>query len=236
MTNHRVLAVMGDETNGGFCKELAAHYTVECTYTLRPTLHKIKEFNPDLILIDYDANTPGKVRRITQAARAHYRKPFIILLKSGRAAPKDVSYYDKIVSKPFVFKKLKKTIEALIASRPEYVIQLAPYTLDRRTLVLDGPKGKVQLNPKMAKLMETLMLHAGEPVSQSTLMKNVWKVNRIQDIRTLHVHIHWLRKHIEENVSNPQVLKTVARNRGYTIDLPGQVTVGGEPLYLPSTA
>ncbi len=235
MTNHRILAITGVGTDNGVCEELATHYIVECTHTLRPTLHQIKEFDPELILIDYDANTPGKVRRIIQAAKAHFRKPFIILLKSGRAAPKDVSHYDKIVSRPFVFKKLKKTMDALIASRPEYVIHLPPYTLDRRTLVLAGPKGKVRLNPKMAKLMETLMFHAGEPVSQLTLMKEVWKANRIQDIRTLHVHIHWLRKHIEENVSDPRVLKTVARNRGYTLDLPGKITIGGEPLYLPDT-
>jgi len=233
MTSHRILAVMDPTTDGGVCEELAAHYTVECTQTLRPTLQQIKDFDPELILIDYDANTPGKVRRITQAAKAHYRKPFIIILKSGRAAPKNVSYYDELLSKPFIFKKLKDAIDSLLASRPQYVIQLPPYTLDRRTLVLSGPKGMVRLNPKMAKLMETLMLHAGEPVSQLTLMKDVWKISRIQDIRTLHVHIHWLRKIIEENVSNPQILKTVTKNRGYIIDLPGKVTIGGEPLYLP---
>ena len=233
MTQTRILAVMNPETDGGTCKELPAHYSVQCTQTLRPTLQKIKEFDPDLILIDYDANTPGKVKRITQAASAHYRKPFIVLLKSGRAAPEDVPHYDAVLSKPFVFSKLKDLIDQLLASRPEYVIELPPFTLDRRTLVLKGPKGVVRLNPKMAKLMETMMMHAGEPVSQLTLMKDVWKINRIQDIRTLHVHIHWLREYIEYNVSNPQILKTVAKNKGYIMDLPGQVKIGGEPLYLP---
>jgi len=236
MSQPRILAVMDPASDSGVCEELTAYYDVRCTHTLRPTLQQIKEFDPDLILIDIDANTLGKARRITQAARAHYRRPFIILIKSGRAAPKNISYYDTLLSRPFVFKKLKTTIDELLASRTNYVIKLPPFTLDTRTQVLDYPKGRIRLNPKMSKLMETMMLHAEEPVSSLTLMKEVWKINRIQDIRTLHVHIHWLREIIEDNVSNPQFLKTATRNKGYILDLPGRVTIGGEPLYAPVRA
>ncbi len=236
MSQPRILAVMDSVTDNGVCEELAAHYDVKCTLTLRPTLQQIKDFDPELILIDLDANTPGKARRITQAARAHYRRPFIILLKSGRAAPKNISYYDTLLSKPFVSKKLMATIDELLASRPNYVISLPPFTLDTRTQVLDCPKGKIRLNPKMAKLMETMLLHAEEPVSSLMLMKEVWKINRIHDIRTLHVHVHWLREIIEDNVSNPKFLKTVTKNKGYILDLPGKVTIGGEPLYAPARA
>jgi DNA-binding response OmpR family regulator len=233
MSRSRILAVMEPGTDSNACKELSEYYDVACTQTLRPTLRQIEDFDPDLILIDIDDNTLSKTKRITQAARAHYRRPFVILIKSGRAAPEGISYYDKLLSKPFVFKKLKTTIDELIASRPSYVIQLPPFTLDTRTQVLDCPNGKVRLNPKMSKLMETFLLNAGQPVSSLTLMKEVWKISRIQDIRTLHVHIHWLRAIIEENVSDPQFLKTVSRQKGYILDLPGQLTIGGEPLYAP---
>ena len=236
MSRSRILAVMEPGTDSNACKELSEYYDVACTQTLRPTLRQIEDFDPDLILIDIDDNTLSKTKRITQAARAHYRRPFVILIKSGRAAPEGISYYDKLLSKPFVFKKLKTTIDELIASRPSYVIQLPPFTLDTRTQVLDCPNGKVRLNPKMSKLMETFLLNAGQPVSSLTLMKEVWKISRIQDIRTLHVHIHWLRAIIEENVSDPQFLKTVSRQKGYILDLPGQLTIGGEPLYAPVSA
>jgi DNA-binding response OmpR family regulator len=236
MPRPRILAVMEPGTDSNACKELPEYYNVTCTQTLRPTLRQIEEFDPDLILIDLDANTLSKTKRITQAARAHYRRPFVILIKSGRAAPDGISYYDKLLSKPFVFKKLKTTIDELLTSRSEYVIQLQPFTLDTRTQVLDCPNGRVRLNPKMAKLMETFLLSAGQPVSSLTLMKEVWKINRIQDIRTLHVHIHWLRAIIEENVSDPQFLKTVSKNKGYVLDLPNKVTIGGEPLYAPVSA
>ncbi len=236
MSQTRILAVMNSQADEGVCKDLQSHYEVKCVSTLRPTLQMIKTFDPELIIIDVDSNTVGKVRRITQAAKAHYRRPFIILIKSGRAAPHFVSYYDKILSRPFISKRLNNAIEKLMASRPDYVIQLPPFILDRRTQVLVGPKGKYRLNPKLAKLMETFLMHPGEPINPLTLMKNVWETEVIQDIRTLHVHIHWLREIIEENVAEPHFLKTVAKNKGYIIDLPGQVIIGGEPQLIPTPA
>jgi len=235
MSHTRILAAMNPKTNERMCKNLQSKYDVKCVGTLRPTLQAIKDFDPELIIIDIDTNTEGKVRRITQAAKAHYRHPFIILIKSGRAAPRFVSYYDKVVSKPFIFKRLNNAIEKLMESRSDYVIQLPPFTLDRRTGVLIGPKGKQRLNPKLAKLMETFMMNSGEPVNPLTLMKEVWgtEVVRDKDTRTLHVHIHWLRQIIEDEVSAPQYLKTVAKNKGYILDIPGQVAIGGEPLYAP---
>lgn len=227
---------MDQQENENVCKDLQSRYEVKCVSTLRPTLQLIHSFDPEMIVIDVDSNTAGKVRRVTQAAKAHYRRPFIILLKSGRAAPKFVSYYDKLLSKPFVFTKLNKAIEELMASRPQYVIQLPPFILDRRTQVLVCPKGKYRLNPKLTKLMETFLLHPGEPINPRTLMKGIWQTNVIQDIRTLHVHIHWLREIIEENVSDPNFLKTVAKNKGYIMDLPGQTIIGGEPQYVPVPA
>ena len=237
MEKVRILAVTNPESDNGLCADLQKSYNVQCTQTLRPTLQMISEFDPEVIIIDVDANTPGKVRRITQAAKAHYRRPFVIIVKSGRAAPKNIKYYDVILSRPFIFRKMKGTIDRLMRSRPEYVIQLPPFILDRRTQVLATPKGTYRLNPKMAKLMETFMMNPGEPVNPVRLMKEVWGTSIIQDIRTLHVHIHWLREIIEDNVSNPTYLKTVAKNKGYIIDLPNsKLVIGGEPQYAPVKA
>ena len=231
-TKTRVLAVMDSATDGGTCEELKKNYDLHCTQTLRPTLRQISEFDPELIVIDLDANTPGKARRVTQAARTHYLRPFILLIKSGRSAPRDLSYYDAILSRPFVFEQLTAAIDDLLKSRSEYVISNPPFTLDRRTQVLAAPKGKVRLNPKLSRLMEVFLLHPGQVITPMALMKEVWKMSLFGDIRTLYVHIHWLREIIEDNPAHPKYLKTVARNRGYFIDLQGPVNVGGEPLYV----
>ncbi len=230
MTSHRIHAIV-DVSECGVCEELRKHdFEVRYTHTLRPTLKLIKDFDPEIILLDVDANTAGKVKRITQAARAHFSRPFVVLLKSGRAIPEPSLFYDTILVKPFIFQKLKETIETLLASRSDYVIHLPPFTLDRRTQVLSGPKGTVRLNPKMTRLMEAFMLHPGETLSQLYLMQEVWQLSTLQDIRTLHVHIRWLRELIEPDPSQPQYLKTVFRNRGYLFEISGEPQFGGEPL------
>jgi DNA-binding response OmpR family regulator len=217
------------------CDELQeAGYEVLYAHTLRPTLQLIKEKDPEVILLDVDANTAGKVKRITQAARAHFSRPFVVLLKSGRARPDQSLFFDEVLVKPFVSSKLRETVDKLLASRPSYVIVLPPFVLDRRTQVLLGPRGKVRLNPKMARLMEIFMLHPQQTLSQLLLMKEVWQLNTLKDIRTLHVHIRWLREQIEPDPSHPSFLKTAFRNRGYMLALKGKPTIGGEPL-LPDT-
>ena len=234
MTSHRILAVVGP-SDQGMCDDLQeAGYEVWYTHTLRPTLQLIKEKDPEVILLDVDANTAGKVKRITQAARAHYSRPFVVLLKSGRAKPEKSLFFDDVLVKPFISKHLKETVDKLLASRPEYVIVLPPFILDRRTQVLVGPKGKVRLNPKMARLMELFLLHPQQTLSQILLMKEVWQLSTLKDIRTLHVHIRWLRELIEPDPSNPSFLKTALRNRGYMLALQGKPRIGGEPL-LPDT-
>ena len=205
---------------------------MECAQTLRPTLQLIVSFDPEVILIDSDASSASKVRRITQAAKAYERRPFVVLVKSGRAAPQKIFYYDKLLSRPFIFKRLQNTIDRLVASRSQYVIQLPPFTLDCRTHNLAGPKGKVHLTPKEFKLMETFIRHPGETISQLHLMKEVWNTTMLQDIRTLHVHIHWLRKVIEEDVANPTFLKTSTKNKGYILDIADAPQIGGEPIFL----
>ena len=234
MTTHRILAVV-DPNECSVCDELQqADYEVQFAHTLRPTLQLIKSFDPEVILLDVDANTAGKVKRITQAARAHFSRPFVVLLKSGRATPDRSLFFDEVLVKPFIFSRLQNTVDGLLASRPKYVVKLQPFILDRRTQVLLGPKGKVRLNPKLAKLMEVFMLHPSQTLNQLILMKEVWRLNTLQDIRTLHVHIRWLRELIEPDPSHPQFLKTVFRNQGYVLALSDKPQFGGEPL-LPDT-
>ena len=232
MKKTSILAVMNPAVSGDTCNELNRRYDLHCTQTLRPTLRAISTVDPELIIIDLDDNTSGKARRITQAARTHYLRPFILLIKSGRSAPSSLSYYDAILSRPFVSEQLQTAITELLNSRSQYVISNPPFTLDRRTQVLATPRGMVRLNAKLAQLMEIFLLHPGQVITPMALMKEVWKVNQIEDIRTLYVHIHWLRRIIEDDAGQPEYLKTAIKNKGYFLDLPEATTIGGEPLYI----
>ncbi len=236
MERQRVLAVVDVKKCSVYDELQASDYEVRFAHTLRPALHLIKEFDPDIIILDLDTNTFGKAKRIIQTARRHPKRPFIVLTKSSRSAPDPSFFYDALLFKPFVFPMLQDTLERLKEERLRYVIQLPPFILDRRTLVLQGPQGVVRLNPNLTRLMAVFMLHPREPLHHKRLIREVWQVEGEGDIRTLHVHIHWLRKLIERHPSQPQFIKTLRGRQSYLLDVEGEPHIGGGPLLPPSTS
>ena len=82
------------------------------------------------------------------------------------------------------------------------------------------PNGTHRLTPLECRLLQVLMLHPGQVVSQSRLMKAVWQTDYLGDTRTLHVHICWLRHKVEEDPSRPHRIIT-HRGLGYELHVSG---------------
>jgi len=74
------------------------------------------------------------------------------------------------------------------------------------------------LTPRLTKLLQLFMENNSHPLSREEIFKQVWDTDYVGDTRTLDVHISWLRKVLEEDNSNPQLIKTV-RGKGYMLDL-----------------
>lgn len=97
----------------------------------------------------------------------------------------------------------------------------APGRLKVNSLVLEPKKQEVtvrgethHLTPKETRLLATFMQHPGEPLSREFLMREVWETEFCGDTRTIEVHVAWLRRKIEKDTSNPQLILTV-RGVGY---------------------
>ncbi len=96
-------------------------------------------------------------------------------------------------------------------------------------IVLDVTEREVEahgevyhLTPKECRLLEVLMEHAGQTLTREFLMREVWETTFTGDMRTLEVHISWLRAKIEVDRSNPTMIQTV-RKVGYRFVGPGEV-------------
>ena len=89
-------------------------------------------------------------------------------------------------------------------------------TLDVEHSQVTGPNGVSHLTPLECRLLQILMLHPGQVISRSRLMKEVWETDYLDDIRTLHVHICWLRHKIEDDPSHPRRIIT-HRGSGYQL-------------------
>ncbi|MCB0167708.1 MAG: winged helix-turn-helix domain-containing protein [Anaerolineae bacterium] len=88
--------------------------------------------------------------------------------------------------------------------------------LIERDLYLPGRERAIRLRPTEASLLATLLRYSNQIVSRATLMREVWQTDFLDDTRTLDVHIHWLRRKIEDNPNRPRRLVTV-KGVGYCL-------------------
>lgn len=88
-------------------------------------------------------------------------------------------------------------------------------------IVLDDTRHRVfkngrelEMTHREYELLKFLMLHRGVAYSRDDLLNYVWGYEYSGETRTVDVHIRQLRRKIEEDDANPQLIETV-RGRGY---------------------
>jgi DNA-binding response OmpR family regulator len=79
--------------------------------------------------------------------------------------------------------------------------------------------GVVHLRPKEYGLLATLAAHPGRAYSRRELLDRVWGPDHSGGMRTVDVHVRWLRSKIEPDPERPVHLVTV-RGVGYRLDSP----------------
>jgi DNA-binding response OmpR family regulator len=78
-------------------------------------------------------------------------------------------------------------------------------------------RGKeVELSPKEFMLLRVLMKNAGKTLSTEALLNEVWGTDFAGDVKTVAVHMRWLRQKLEDDPKNPRLLKTIHRS-GYRL-------------------
>jgi two-component system OmpR family response regulator len=126
---------------------------------------------------------------------------------------------DDYLTKPYAYTELLARIEAL-ARRSSPQESQTRYTVG--DLVLDRLSHKVTrageaivLQPREFRLLEYLMRHAGQVVTRTMLLENVWDYHFDPQTNVIDVHISRLRAKIDRGHGEP-MLQTV-RGAGYMI-------------------
>ncbi|MGB6486770.1 MAG: response regulator transcription factor [Steroidobacteraceae bacterium] len=126
---------------------------------------------------------------------------------------------DDYLTKPFAFGELLARIDVLSRRRRQDSAQTALEVGDLRIDLLTRKVWRgsrpIQLQPREFKLLEYLMRHAGQVVTRTMLLENVWDYHFDPETNVVDVHISKLRQKIEAE-SERQLLRTV-RNAGYMI-------------------
>jgi two-component system, OmpR family, response regulator len=126
---------------------------------------------------------------------------------------------DDYLPKPYAFSELLARVEALARrQRPgaaETVYKVGDLELDRLGHTVTRAGQAVPLQPREFRLLEYLMKNAGQVVTRTMLLENVWDYHFDPQTNVIDVHISRLRSKIDKGFGEP-LLHTV-RGAGYMI-------------------
>lgn len=197
-------------------------YTVIGTTNGEEGLELARNEQPDLCILD--VMLPG-LDGLSLCRILRRESNMAIILLTARAGEIDRvigldSGADDYVVKPFSLPELTARIRAALRRLPrraESVLRAGDLQVDllaRRVFVGDR---EVRLSHKEFELLAVLMRNKGAVLTREFLISQVWGYDFDGDMRTVDVHIRWLREKIERDPSKPQHLQTV-RGVGYRID------------------
>ncbi len=204
-------------------------YTVICARDGQTGLEHALGDNPDLILLDIMLPVMDGWE-VCKKIRQHSSVPILMLTALGEEIDRVLGLElgaDDYITKPFSTRILLARIKAMLRrvvldgmkglhTVPDTItigyIQLNPHT---RRVFLDG--NELQLRYKEFELLTLLMASAGEVVTRAEIFSRVWGTDWLGDMRTLDVHIRWLRQKIEKDPSDPTHIVTV-RGVGYRFE------------------
>jgi len=128
---------------------------------------------------------------------------------------------DDYLVKPYAFSELLARVEALGRRRAAPTTnvttryQVGDLEIDVITRTVRRAAKKIDLQPREFRLLEYLMRHAGQVVTRTMLLENVWEYHFDPQTNVIDVHISRLRSKIDKDFDKP-LLKTI-RGAGYTI-------------------
>jgi two-component system, OmpR family, response regulator len=127
---------------------------------------------------------------------------------------------DDYLTKPYAFSELLARIESLARRKSAgggepTSYRVGPLELDRLAHKLTRNGKEIVLQPREFRLLEYLMKHAGQVVTRTMLLENVWDYHFDPQTNVIDVHISRLRSKIDKGSEAP-LLQTV-RGSGYMI-------------------
>ncbi len=127
---------------------------------------------------------------------------------------------DDYLPKPYAFSELLARIEVLArrrggASGEPTSYRVADLELDRLSHRVTRAGQEIPLQPREFRLLEYLMKHAGQVVTRTMLLENVWDYHFDPQTNVIDVHVSRLRAKIDKGQDSP-LIHTI-RGAGYQI-------------------
>lgn len=236
MEKNKVLIVDDDTNIAGL---ISLYLTKECFQCEiandgETALNKLREFHPDLILLDI--MLPGiDGYEVCRIVRKHYSTPIIMLSAKGEVFDKVLGLEmgaDDYIIKPFDSKEMVARVKAVLrryTNSSELSSSITPNNENETVCYTDLVvslsnffvlyKGDlVKMPPKELELLYFLASHPNHVFTREQLLDHVWGFEFLGETRTVDAHIRRLRSKIPDH--KEWAIKTVWRI-GYKFETGG---------------
>jgi two-component system, OmpR family, KDP operon response regulator KdpE len=190
-------------------------YEVDDAKTGEEALEKVREFRPDLVLLDMNMPGMGGLAAC-RAIRSDTGIGVIMLTVRNSEADKVGALdagADDYITKPFSTPELLARIRAALRRVPSS--QASPATISAGRLEIDfgartvrNGATTVHLTPKELDLLRYLAEHQNEVVKHRELLQAVWGPDYGDQVEYLRVFIKKLRNKIETDPEHPEYITT----------------------------
>jgi DNA-binding response OmpR family regulator len=186
--------------------------------TRKETLAKVQEAHPAVIVLDSPSLRFSHRRLCSTLREINLEIPILLLLPQEAKIDRSVGARAHL-RYPFSAKKLANRVTRLLPTPDDDVLRVGDVALNTRQRCVVRGDRESSLTPRQAALLEIFLQHPGKTLTRAYLMKQVWDTEYMGDTRTLDVHIHWVRKAIEDDYKSPVYLRTI-RRVGYRFGVP----------------
>jgi DNA-binding response OmpR family regulator len=177
---------------------------------------------PELLCLDIMMPHTSGYEVCREVRQTHPDVPILFLSAKSEEIDVVVGFQlgaDDFIRKPFgkheflarLRVAIKRSRPAANARRSFTMRDLVVYPLELRA---ERRGVEIELSPREIAILELLYQRAGEVVDRNALLDRAWGIQYFPESRTLDQHISKLRKRVELDPLNPQIIETV-RAAGY---------------------
>ena len=199
-------------------------YEVFTAYDGEEALEKVKEVEPDLILLDLMLPKLDGLE-VAREVRKTYDMPIIMVTAKDSEIDKVLGLElgaDDYVTKPFQVDELVARLKVLIRHHSlgtDECIQLGNHievNLNAQTVIDKHTKEEIILTGKEHQVLLYLLENGNQILPKEKIFEAVWNESFIHGDKTLIMHIGNLRKKLELNPNKPEIIETF-RGIGYRL-------------------